>query len=396
MDREKMIICSRCGEKIRASQRNCLKCGQLNFENPDNEYMKKYIYDDSEEVFSPKKFKISKLSIFSNSRPDEKQATKAGNLTLFALVNIMLFFLILLFIVIDSYSGDFSNTILDKKFISELLIFSVCFIELYSIELLMMKANKPWWGGFIVFGAFIGISFLLYLINSILLYIIFGILILGICYIFGVYFGKSPFLISLLAPVMLPLTAFSNTVSYKGIIYINKTKKDNAIEILYKVNKTISFACFMVFLLGIILIIFNCKDKILYSINRFKTKSFIEDAVVITDAAKKSMAFDSYVCSNDLSLFEQSEFYISFDNAAVYFDIDELDVSPLSDAYYEGYIKVVNSNDEKTKYYISIDDTMYGIRETLFEDVSSVYAEKNIVSVMPDDVVICRKNNLDK
>ena len=36
-------ICSRCGRPIKDSDRYCLKCGALNFDHPDNQYLKKYM-----------------------------------------------------------------------------------------------------------------------------------------------------------------------------------------------------------------------------------------------------------------------------------------------------------------------------------------------------------------
>lgn len=44
MDSEDLIVyCDNCGAEMKMSQRNCLKCGTLNYEHPDNQSMKKYL-----------------------------------------------------------------------------------------------------------------------------------------------------------------------------------------------------------------------------------------------------------------------------------------------------------------------------------------------------------------
>ena len=36
MNDEEMIYCSRCGEAMKASSRYCMKCGNLNYDHPEN------------------------------------------------------------------------------------------------------------------------------------------------------------------------------------------------------------------------------------------------------------------------------------------------------------------------------------------------------------------------
>ncbi|MBE6157880.1 MAG: hypothetical protein E7160_03710 [Firmicutes bacterium] len=36
-------LCSKCGASMEANKRYCIKCGALNYEHPDNQYMKKYV-----------------------------------------------------------------------------------------------------------------------------------------------------------------------------------------------------------------------------------------------------------------------------------------------------------------------------------------------------------------
>ena len=115
MKEDELIFCPRCGEKMRKGQRNCLKCGQLNYENPSNEYMKKYeskhgsnLNDGTYIIGKGTVRKPSKLSIFSNSRPNEILANNAGNLTFCALFNIFSISF-LFFLAIGLYNKDFTT-----------------------------------------------------------------------------------------------------------------------------------------------------------------------------------------------------------------------------------------------------------------------------------------------
>ena len=40
------MVCPRCGAKMDANQRYCMKCGALNYDHPDNKDMKDYITDE--------------------------------------------------------------------------------------------------------------------------------------------------------------------------------------------------------------------------------------------------------------------------------------------------------------------------------------------------------------
>ena len=37
------IYCSKCGAPMKEDARYCMKCGTLNYDHPDNQYMKKYM-----------------------------------------------------------------------------------------------------------------------------------------------------------------------------------------------------------------------------------------------------------------------------------------------------------------------------------------------------------------
>lgn len=393
-NREEKIVCSRCGEFLKSSQRNCLKCGQINFQNPDNEYLKKYVSKRKSATVG-KNTKIDKLSIYSNNRPDEVFANKAGNLLAFIITNGVLFILMLLVLFFSFYNNSFKEVFLNLDFAVSLIMYSIYYLEFYSVELLLMKANKPWWIGLIIFAVY---SLLAFIFNLLSLEILFFILSLGLIVVYynvAVRFDKNPLLMILFTPIMLPLTAFSSTVSYNGILYVNKTKKGDGALILYKTNKLILALVSILFLIGFLLTFIANRDKLFYKLNEGKYKDYTSDVILIVNAAKDSLNNDSYVCSNNLDVTEQEVYYIPFDNAAKYFDITDLGVSPFTEANYQGYIMVINSNEwmAETSYYISVDDSTYGIEEVKFDDAKDAEILKNSFALLPDNAVTCKKNN---
>lgn len=249
MNENEFLICTRCGERIRKEQRNCLKCGQLNFKNPDNEYMKKY----------EKKYKhiinrnsiVKNLSIYNNERPNEVLANNIGNIYVFSIVNIIIFTILFLMLIFNFFKG---NLFFNREFIVLLLILEIVYLEFYSAELLFMKANKPWWYSFIVFGIILLFLILISVFKINFLIYILILLIFVIDYNIGYAFGKNPWFCVFFLLLMLPSMAFSNTISYYGISYVIGGNKANTFELFNKYTRFILF--FNISLIVLIFILF--------------------------------------------------------------------------------------------------------------------------------------------
>ena len=54
------IFCYKCGEPMKPDARCCMKCGALNYDHPDNSYMKNYISVNKETKKTREKFEESK------------------------------------------------------------------------------------------------------------------------------------------------------------------------------------------------------------------------------------------------------------------------------------------------------------------------------------------------
>lgn len=401
MVKEEMITCPRCGELMRKSQRNCLKCGQLNYENVDNKYMEKYTSkskngEGTYVIGQGTMNNRGKLSIFNNSRPIEKLADNTGSLTVCAVFNILFFIavLVLIFLYGLSINGDMKAVLLSEKFSYFIIIYSLLFIWGYSFQLLFMKANRRWWKALIP-------VYNLYVLYDIVLFkgwvffltfipVIGVFVLLYMFYRLGKSFGKNPWITLILGPIMIPFIAFSYLGGYNGIIYVNEAEKSKYTEKLFKWNKFILTLVFICIFSGVASIIYNNSDWFIYKFKQIKTRTFIKDAEYIMKDAKESIKNDRYFCSNNLTIDEQDIYYIQFDNVGNYFYSDKLNDSSLSREYYRGYIKVVN-HDNKSDYYIALNNNVYGIDETKDNMIRKVYAEKGKSVEIPEGSVICKK-----
>ena len=56
IDSKDYLICPRCGEPMKTDARCCLKCGALNYEHPDNSYMKSHISEGKMDKINREKF----------------------------------------------------------------------------------------------------------------------------------------------------------------------------------------------------------------------------------------------------------------------------------------------------------------------------------------------------
>ncbi len=397
MNGNDIIFCPRCGEKMHRNQRNCLKCGQLNYENPDNEYMKKYETGNSSlnntYVIGQGTFKFSN-GVTSGYRPNEILANNTGNLTGCVIFNILFYLFGLLGIYVLFIIFGVSNILFNNTFLFTVMGYSIVFILIYSQELLFMKADKPWWGALIpfysqylmfeiVFGN--GYLFLLTFIP-----IVGQIMMLILFYRLGKVFNKNSILTLIFTVFSIPFISFSSTTSYNGVIYISRSKGQDSLRYLYKCNKNILIFVFSFILGALSLFIYNERNTVIDKARYLMTFSFTKDAKTIIKDAKDSIKDNYYTCSNGKSITNQNDYYIWFDNAGDYFGSKSVSVSILSNDYYKGYIHV-KVFDNKEQYYISVSDGKYGIGEVDNSKLSSVHAVKGYTVSLPKNVIICHK-----
>ena len=129
-----IIYCSKCGGEMKRTARYCMKCGNLNFDHPDNDFMKRYTDSNVKDgVF------ISGEASVNNKSTNQFKACFLINLV----IHILLGFICLIPTVVST----------DYLRVSIVGIVAVCLLFLfnYSFQCVYIKANKTWWSYFVPF-----------------------------------------------------------------------------------------------------------------------------------------------------------------------------------------------------------------------------------------------------
>lgn len=284
------IFCSRCGAEMNINQRNCLKCGQLNFQNPANKYMEKYeTKEDKSQVYV-----IGEGGFGSGSRASERLTDKMGDVRICSLVNILLYLLgVLVIFFIDFSGGNVLDFMVQSNFSILLIAYSLSFIFFYSLQVLFMKANHPWWSAIIPgYNIFVlveivfsnGWYFLFLFIPVVNL--VFALLL---AYNLGKVFDKNKVLTLLFFPIMIFVIAFDSVSKYNGTIYVSRKNGHNASVILYKWNRLVLRLILLVVSFSAIIFVYKNIDVFVGLYNRIKTRSFIRDANNIMNDFKDSL-----------------------------------------------------------------------------------------------------------
>lgn len=381
-----IIYCSRCGAEMRADARYCMKCGNLNYDHPENAKMQKIIG----------KNKITSYSVGSGNfilgNKDSSQVTQSianntGNKVLAFALPFAVYMLIILgtlLLSLNSCNFDYIK-IVSTAFPMVTIIASITFLFIYSIELLFMKANKRWWAGLIpIYNVMIlseialnkkklGLLCLVPIVNIIFIFVIF--------YKIGEKFKANAILTAVLFILMIPVIGFGNNV-YDGRTFVDVDEK-NATEKDYKRKNTFLFATLFFLLIGVAMMVYanltNVKDSSESIGNYYYV--FVTDKLI--KKVEKEIVNESVSCENNLTITQDGTYYIYF------IDVGEAINFPLGIMFpeIEGYVKVVNEGGVR-KYYVSITDGEKGFAETDselittetvvdYETLSTVYENGN-------------------
>ncbi len=243
MKQEEFIYCEKCGSKMRADQRCCIKCGHINFLNNDNDSMEKYAEvakkENDQSLLSDNKF------ISGNNSSNIFFADHAGSRIFCLIVNFMVYFLSLYFLY--SYRTNLLNLDIpidnNCKLVLSFLIVTYLWTIILSIQLFYMKANKKWYAPFIpIYNLYEwfnitmgnGWYFLLMLVpgvNLVLLFISF--------YNVGIRFKVNKFLSLLFLPFVCVYIALNTEVLYRDVKYVFNKDREKALSIEYKTSRFI-------------------------------------------------------------------------------------------------------------------------------------------------------------
>lgn len=359
--KEEMIYCSRCGAEMKKNARYCMKCGNLNYNHPSNENMRPYIADqDGNYVVGSGKMAFKNHGVTSKAL-----ASHTGNKTAFFIVNIIMILLIVLVSFLPViFAGEISmETIFNPATSGLLLIFMIFLIMTIPMEIIYMKANKPWWHAVvpilnlydfadITMGN--GICFLITFIP-----IVGAIYSLMMLYNLGKKFGKSGWATLFFAPFMLLIIAFGMSC-YDGILYID-TNESNSLEKDYNRNKKLLYLLLLIIVYAIfsLYMSFSLTRGLSITSNKSASKT-LEDTKLIIETVRVSIEEDKYNCGTKKIDVPGTYYFASDDYYDEYFINFPAKTS--------GYVKVVYDGEDYV-YSVSIVNKKFGIKETKEEDL---------------------------
>ena len=247
------IYCSRCGEPMKSNARYCMKCGNLNSDHEANKKMMPYIKDNKNT------YQVGSGKFIAGHNQSDKSSTAFANNTGNKKVCFWLNYLVYVFTLLIAFLS-YKSSIIDlttlaiSPFPTVILIASLYFLYVYSIELIFMKCNKPWWSWLVpVYNCMIlgEITFHNKKIGLVCLVPIIGqLFFLVMIYKLGTQFKYSGLLIVLLSFIFVPMIGFgSNT--YEGKTYV--TEDERGLEKEYK-DKKIFLSTIIIFLVGGVLL----------------------------------------------------------------------------------------------------------------------------------------------
>lgn len=363
------IYCSRCGAEMRADSRYCMKCGNLNYEHPENQDMKKFLGKNqvtSYEVGSGNFI----LGTKDSSQVTQSIANNTGNKVLAFSLTFGLYLLIIisnLLLSLSSCNFDYMK-IATTTFPIVTIIISISFLFIYSMELLFMKANKRWWAGLIpIYNCMIlaemafnkkklGLLSIIPIVNIVFILVVF--------YKIGEKFKYNGILTALLFLFMIPVIGFGSN-AYDGRTFVTVEEK-NATEKDYKRKNVFLFTTLLLLLIGVGLTIYNNMTNVKESSESMGNSYYIYASKTFVKKLDKAIASGKISCDPEKDITQDGVYYIYSpdigDDFGLFLSITREGI--------EGYVKVVNVGGQR-QYYVSLTDGTKGFEETLSDQVNT-------------------------
>ena len=364
-DKGYTTFCSRCGSEVNSNARYCMKCGNLNPNHPDNQGMSQYIHtkQESYQVGSGKVLTNINANDVTGKSDAVSVGDKIGNFTVCFLLNFGFFILLTfgaIFFFYVSYDGDIVG-IVTSSLPYYIIGFSVLAVELYSMQLVFMKMNKPWWASFVPFYNFYVMADAVYgpgLIRTLTIIPVVGqIVSLYLLYKLGDCFRKPKIATLFLPFVMFPIIGFGESAFY-GTNYVGKK---HTLEQEFKMKRMPLTLGFFYLVLCVAVIVYVNTTHLKNEIGEVNASMFVKASDITIREVKDHVSRKLYQCSFPAN----TTFYFHFTDIASEFDIPFSIAMPTIEAY----VKVVKIGEDNYEYYISMTDNTYGFAETLSKDV---------------------------
>lgn len=366
MNDEEIIYCSRCGEAMKASSRYCMKCGNLNYNHPDNQNMQQF------KAKEENSYQVGSGNFILGSMPNQgvmqSIANNTGNKSLCFYLTFGLYLVIVLGnLLMALSSGSFNlDAIVKSSFPLVAIVMSFIFFYLYSLELLFMKANKRWWAGLIPIYNIMILSEMVFkkkILGLISLIPFVGILyILVVFYKLGEKFRYNGIVTALLSFAMIPVIAYGDH-PYDGRIFVNDDVK-NSVEVEYRRKNTFFATTILFFIIGIGLFMYGKTTQVESTSNKLKNMYYIYASKTMVKKTSKAIDNGEIICDDGEKALNGGPYYFYIDDVGDEFNLFlQIMKDPI-----EGYIKI-EKNNGNNNYYVSLTDGKKGFSETNFDNI---------------------------
>lgn len=382
-DKGYMTYCPRCGAEMNSNSRYCMKCGNLNSEHEANKSMKPYIKDNENS------YQVGSGNFMNSNELQTSIGNNTGNKKKCFIINFTIYILLILLSAgLSIMKGIDIIVFRDSMFPILSICISISFLYIYSIELVFMKCNKPWWNGLIPIYNIMVLCDILYhkkwLGLLILVPVIGQIFMLVIFYSLGKSFKKNGIFTALFSFIYIPIIGFGTSL-FKDHSFVDSFDQKE-VEKNYKRKKIFLFFIFLFLLVGIGLIIWKNSDSVTAGKEIIGDSYYIYAAKRIVKKTEKEIGNGKINCDNG-EYFENSGIYYF-----IYNDLGDYVYLPL---YYQrdpikGYVKVDNSTGI-SHYYVSLTDGEkgFGEIETINLDVDFITNYSELNNIDENSNVIC-------
>lgn len=366
MNEERMIYCSRCGEPMKASSRYCMKCGNLNFDHPDNKNMQQYqVKEDNAYQVGSGNFILGSIP---NNGVTQSIANNTGNKSLCFYITFSLYLVIIIgnILLIGSNGGFNLDNIVRSTFPLVAIFTSFIFFYTYSLELLFMKANKRWWAGIVPIYNIMILSEMAF--NKKLLGLISLIPGIGFIYILIVFykigekFKYNGIVTALFSIIMIPVIAYGNH-SYDGRTFVSDLEK-NPVEVEYRRKNIFFGTTLLFFVIGLGLFMYVNITKVESASNGIQNIYYVYASNKMVKKTKQAIKNGQVNCDDGSRGTNNGSYYFYIDDVGDEFNLFlQIMREPI-----EGYIKLENNN-SITNYFVSLTDGKKGFSETNFNNI---------------------------
>ncbi len=351
-DSELTIYCTRCGAEMKSSARYCMKCGCLNYDHPANAKFKKF--EESED----NKYEVgSKKKIVKEQEGTLVVGNNMGGKDLCFWVNMFAFLLVMIITIIFAVVQYSDNLLLIvySHYPTIWLVICLYFLLFYGIELMFMKANKPWFAAFIPIYDMLVIAEMAMgsMVWAILYLVPFGGLIIN--YNLGQKFGNYGIFTLLLGVLFYPVLGYTSSILYGGYNFVD-SYDENSTEKDYGKKSIMRKIIIFVFIASVCMFIASNFTSWRRGILTVQNENFAKQAQQLVNITKEKIKQGDYFC-------ETSSTKITVDGTYYFIYNDTTEVG-IGNHDTSGYVKIVNHSGTLTPY-VYLNNTELAINETI-------------------------------